>query len=236
MEKIHFKLNVFEGPLDLLMHLITKHKLNIYDIPIFELVEQYVAYVRKMQEEDMDIASEFLEMAARLVHIKTLTLLPVHEESEKLKQELTGELLEYRDCKLIANKLAKKTEGFNLLVREQQKFEYDMKYKKLHDISELYKAYLQASGNRMRRLPLPVEIFSGIVTRKIVSVSSKINYIKLLFNNKDDLSFLDLIYSCETRSDMIAVFLAVLELSKEKKVFIGDNLNIKKICSLEGDD
>ena len=67
MEKINYKLDVFEGPLDLLLHLISKHKLNINDIPIFELVEQYVDYVRQMKEADMDVASEFIEMAARLV-------------------------------------------------------------------------------------------------------------------------------------------------------------------------
>ena len=77
--------------MDLLLHLIAKHKLNIYDIPIFELVEQYTAYIRTMQELDLEIASEFLEMAARLVHIKSLSLLPVHEEGEQLRRELTGE-------------------------------------------------------------------------------------------------------------------------------------------------
>ena len=95
MEKISYKLEVFEGPMDLLLHLITKHKLNINDIPIFELVEQYIEYVRQMQQADMEVASEFLEMAARLVYIKTLMLLPSHDEGETLKQELTGQLLEY---------------------------------------------------------------------------------------------------------------------------------------------
>ena len=106
MEKIQYKLEVFEGPMDLLLHLISVHKLNIYDIPIFELVEQYTDYVRQMQEADMDVASEFIEMAARLIYIKTVSLLPVYEEAKQLKEELTGELLEYRDCKLMAQKLA----------------------------------------------------------------------------------------------------------------------------------
>ena len=118
MEQISYKLEVFEGPMDLLLHLISKHKLNIYDIPIIELVEQYIAYVKKMQESDMYVASEFLEMAARLVYIKTVSLLPVYEEAEDLKKELTGELLEYRDCQLMAGKLAKRTEGFDRFVRE----------------------------------------------------------------------------------------------------------------------
>ena len=97
MDKISYKLPVFEGPMDLLLHLINKHKLNIYDIPILELVEQYVAAVRQMQEdENLEVTSEFLEMAVRLVYLKTVSLLPVHEEADQLKKELTGELLEYR--------------------------------------------------------------------------------------------------------------------------------------------
>ena len=78
MEAISYKLDVFEGPLDLLLHLISKHKIDINDIPILLLVEQYLDYVRQMKEEDMEIASEFLEMAARLIYIKTVSLLPVH--------------------------------------------------------------------------------------------------------------------------------------------------------------
>lgn len=72
MDRPQYKTEVFEGPLDLLLHLISKHKLNINDIPIFELVEQYIDYVKQMQSENMEIASEFLEMAARLVYIKTV--------------------------------------------------------------------------------------------------------------------------------------------------------------------
>ena len=116
MEKISYKLEVFEGPMDLLLHLITKHKLDIYDIPILELVEQYTSYVREMQEENMEVASEFLEMAARLVYIKTVSLLPVYDEAEELKNELRDELLEYRDCKILAGKLSQMTDGFNYTV------------------------------------------------------------------------------------------------------------------------
>ena len=80
MTTINYKIEVFEGPMDLLLHLISKHKLNIYDIPISELVEQYMAYVDEMKDANLEIASEFLEMAARLVYIKTVSLLPVYEE------------------------------------------------------------------------------------------------------------------------------------------------------------
>ena len=94
MEAISYKLSEFEGPLDLLLHLISKNKLNIYDIEISVLLAQYMEHIDKMKEKNMDVASEFLEMAARLVYIKTVSLLPKHEESEELKKELSGELIE----------------------------------------------------------------------------------------------------------------------------------------------
>ena len=111
MENLTYKLEVFEGPMDLLLHLISKHKLNINDIPIVELVNQYLDYVRQMEDADFDIAGDFLEMAARLIYIKTVSLLPRHEEAETLKKELTGELIEYRDCKLMAEKLSQLEES-----------------------------------------------------------------------------------------------------------------------------
>lgn len=106
MQQINYKLEVFEGPMDLLLHLIAKHKLNINDIPIVELVNQYLDYVRQMENADFEIAGDFLEMAARLIYIKTVSLLPRHEEAEQLKKELTGELIEYRDCKIMAKNSA----------------------------------------------------------------------------------------------------------------------------------
>ena len=123
MERISFKLEVFEGPLELLLHLISKHKLNIYDIEITLLLEQYLEYIDKMSETDMEIASEFLEMAARLIYIKTVSLLPKYEEADDLKQELTGELIEYAVCKKIAERLRNDFIGYDIFIREQMRIE-----------------------------------------------------------------------------------------------------------------
>lgn len=109
MEQISFKLEVFEGPLDLLLHLISKHKLNINDIPITELLDQYLDYISRMSEQNMEIAGEFLEMAARLVYIKTVSLLPQKEEAEQLKKELQGRLIEYSLCKKTAEIIDRKS-------------------------------------------------------------------------------------------------------------------------------
>lgn len=221
MEQISYKLEVFEGPMDLLLHLISKHKLNIYDIPILTLVEQYTDYVKRMQEEDMYVASAFLEMAARLVYIKTVSLLPVYEEAQQLKQELTGELLEYRDCKLMAQKLAQQTEGFDRFVRMPAEVEADPTYTRLHEPSELLRAYLRAAGRRLRKLPPPVEAFRGIVATKIVSVESRIRSIyKTLRSGGRKQRFYKLFSDAKSRSDLVATFLAVLELAKSKKLRI----------------
>lgn len=219
MEKISYKLDVFEGPMDLLLHLISKHKLNIYDIPIVTLVEQYVDYVRQMQEEDMYVASEFLEMAARLVYMKSVSLLPVYTEAEELKQELQGELIEYRDMKLMAEKLAENTDGFSTFIRNAEKIEVDQTYKRLHEPEELFSAYVSATGKKMRLLPPPIEAFREIVVKKVVSVSSKISSIfKKLSKKGTKTHWKSLFDDAESRSDIVATFLAVLELTKSKKV------------------
>ena len=236
MEQPLYKLDVFEGPMDLLLHLITKHKLDIYDIPIIELVDQYTAYVRNIQDSDMEVASEFLEMAARLVYIKTVSLLPVYEEAEELKKELTGELLEYRDCKILAKKLSEQTDGFDLLTRAPENIDPDMTYRRLHDTSELISAYIAAAGKKLRRLPPPLDSFKNIVTKKIVSVASKIESIKACLHSVKKRRLSDIFKSAESRSDLVAAFLAVLELAKSKEVYISGDGDNTEIELLEGNE
>ena len=235
MEKISYKLEVFEGPMDLLLHLITKHKIDIYDIPIVELVDQYTSYVRAMQEEDMDVASEFLEMAARLVYIKTVSLLPVYDEAEELKNELRDELLEYRDCKILAGKLAQMTDGFNYTARDfQENISPDNTYKRLHEPEELLSAYSLAAGKKLRRLPPPIDSFKTIVTKKIVSVGSKIDSIVSSLKKRKKRKLFDIYKEAKSRSDLVASFLAILELAKNKAIYISGDGDDAQIEILEG--
>ncbi len=237
MESISYKLEVFEGPMDLLLHLITKHKIDIYDIPILELVEQYVTYVREMQEENMEVASEFLEMAARLVYIKTVSLLPVYNEAEELKNELRDELIEYRDCKILAGKLSQMTEGFDYSVRQYaENVSPDMSYKRLHEPNELLSAYSVAAGKKLRRLPPPLDTFKAIVTKKIVSVGSKIESIVSSLKRKRKTKLFDIYKQAKSRSDLIAAFLAVLELAKNKTIFVTGEGEDIQIELLEGNE
>lgn len=238
MSAINYKIEVFEGPMDLLLHLISKHKLNIYDIPISELVEQYLGYVEQMKDADLEIASEFLEMAARLVYIKTVSLLPVYDEGEKLRKELSGELIEYAECKRVAQLLSSQTEGFNCIGRPQEAYEVDMTYTRIHESLELLNAYLRVVGKRLRKIPPPLDSFRVIVQKKIVSVSSKIKSLVTVLSNGKKNSFSDIILMSESRSDMVAAFLAILELAKTKHVVLsgqGDNVEIELIKVPEGE-
>lgn len=231
METISYKLDVFEGPMELLLHLISKHKIDINDIPILLLVEQYLDYVKKMQEENMEIASEFLEMAARLVYIKTVSLLPVHEEeAQTLKEELQGELSEYKDCKVVAQQLAQQADGFDYLSREPETFAPDMTYRRLHQPVELLKAYLSAVGRGKRNLPPPIESFSAIIAHKIVPIRERVHFIMDNLFKKKKQKFNDFFEKSTSRSEMVATFLAMLSLIKDKKIaFIGDDETVQMI-------
>ena len=217
MEKISYKLENFEGPLDLLLHLISKNKLDIYDIQISELLEQYMEHIRLMQQENLDIQSEFLEMAARLVQIKTVSLLPKHEEADEMRQELTGQLLEYQECKRIAEMLGPMV-TFDRIPRSPMVLEPDKNYNFHHTTYELFCAYLLAAGKGKRRIPPPPTVFQGIVARKIVSVGSRIIYLLRNLRKKEKITFHGLFEQSESRSQMVATFLAVLELVKAHRV------------------
>ena len=226
-----YKTEAFEGPLDLLLYLITKHKLNINDIPIFQIVEQYTAYVRQMQEEKLDVASEFLEMAARLVYIKTVSLLTTQTEAEELKKELQGELIEYQALKDAAKKLGAQTGGFDLFTRGPAPFKRDMVYTRLHEPGDILKAYLNAAGRNFRRMPPPIEAFKKIVATKIIAGGDKISDLMTRLTKDKRISFKKYLYVSESRSDLVAKFLAVLELCKSKEIYIdgdGEDFDIMR--------
>lgn len=230
---ISYKLEGFEGPLDLLLQLIARNKLNIYDIPLTELIDQYLEQIQLYKNEEMELGSEFLEMASRLIYIKTVSLLPRHDEIVKLKEELTGELLEYMVCQQIAKQLGSMQEGFNRFVRKPQEVDFDKTYELIHSNDVIYLSYLSAIGRGKRRLPPSTAPFTKIVAKKIVAVSTKIIFVmKNLFSGKRRLS--SLYKTCGSRSELVATFLAVLELCKANRVKIeGENEN-QEISLIKG--
>lgn len=231
MDKISYKLDVFEGPLDLLLHLIEKNKLNIYDIQISELCEQYMEHIRTMQEEDLDIAGEFLDMASRLIQIKSAMLLPKYDEGEEMKKELTGQLIEYRKCKLMAKILSEKI-SFDSFFREPEKIKCDMKYKRKHEPVVLVNAYMAAVGRGKQKIPPSEDAFSGIVKRRIVSVSSKIIGVMKKLWGGHSIRYEKIFEDSTDKSELVATFLAILELIKGKRVRAdgeGEELTLKMI-------
>lgn len=223
MEKLSFKTEQFEGPLDLLLHLISKHKLNICDIQISELLEQYVRSIQAMEDADLEVASEFLEMASRLVYIKTVMLLPRHEEEGKqLRAELQGQLLEYQVCKLVAAKMGERNRMFSRFVRSPLELDIDTTYLLTHPAEEIYSAYQDAIGRGRRRLPPPPQAFSGIVARRMVSVGSRIIFVLKSLYRSGRATYESLFIASGDRSEMVATFLAVLELVKARRITVDD--------------
>ncbi len=224
MSSISFKLEGFEGPLDLLLHLISKHKMNINDIPIMTLVEQYLEYISSMSEQDMELSGEFLEMAARLIYIKTVSLLPRKEEAEELKKELQGRLIEYGLCKAAAENLKGIYIGDAFTVRAPMKIKTDTKYSRQHSPEELVKAYLGMNVKKEKKSEeIAPSVFSKLVSKRFVSVTTKIVYVLKTLYKDGKCSFEGLFSSITDRSERVATFLAVLELTKSGRILLNED-------------
>ena len=229
MDKLSYKLNAFEGPLDLLLHLIAKNKLNIYDINICELVKQYLDCINQMKEQSMDVSSDFLEMASRLVYIKSVSLLPKDEESEELKDKLSGELIEYRTVKLLSGELSKIADGFGKFIRQPTMPSVDQTYLLTHDRRVLSHWYLAAVGRGQRRLPPPATAFEPLVKKPVIPVSAKIVYvIRRLFSGVK-VKYKSMFSSVKSKSEAVATFLAILELIRGGRIAINQNDDLKMV-------
>lgn len=222
MEELSFKTKVFEGPLDLMLSLISKHKLNIMDIEISVLLEQFLLYIEKMQKADIEIAGEFMETAARLIYIKSASLLPKHE-IEEMKKELSGALIEYAICKQAAKKLSELFVGADLFTREAAVLPADNSYRYRHEADELPDA-LRAVFGRDRLLKFAPVSLKPIVAQKFVTVFTKIVYVlrRIQYGGRMEIKEL---YSGQTRSEQVAIFLALLELSKYGRVSFSEDNN-----------
>lgn len=223
MEKLSFTVDEFEGPLDLILQLIARHQMDIHDIEISSLLEQYLACIRDMREQDLDVASEFLEMASRLVYIKTVSLLPRQEDGEDPRRELVGQLLEYQACKQAAALLGLRNQGFDSFVRVAEEVEHDPTYAGRLPAGALAAAYRDAMGKGRRRLPPSASEFSPLVTVKIITVASRILHILRALYRRPQMGLEPLLESSHSRSELVATFLAVLELLKGGRIRMEDD-------------
>jgi len=224
--QLNFKIDQFEGPLDLLLTLISKHKMNILDIEIITIINQYLEIINAAQVQDLDIASDFIDMAARLVYLKSVYLLPKDDEGEKLKAELQGQLIEYSQAKLAAENLRKIFIGDNLFVRGPQEIEEDWTYDIIHPVSDLVKAYEVLDDKSIRLAPPKKEKFEPIVSAPIVSVQTKIfSVLKNLMKNRIQ-SLQSAFDAAKGKSDAIATFMAILELIRAHRISIDEDENM----------
>ena len=222
-QTITFKLEDFEGPLDLLLYLVSKNKMNIYDIEIVALIDQYVSMVNGLPVYQMESAREVLEMAARLVQMKSYFLLPKSEEAERMKEELTGMLVEYSACKEVAAQLRSMAEGVYTVVREPAEVELDTEYRLRHDVYLLEEAYNALQGRSRQKQPPRQEQFEPLTTAPFVSVTSRIIHVLRGLMTGRVRRLRQLFVKEGGRSQTVATFLAVLELVRAGRIAIADD-------------
>ena len=223
MESLTFKLEEFEGPLDLLLYLVGKNKMDLHEIAILNLIDQYTAVINDLTDHRLDVASEFIEMAARLVQMKSYLLLPRSEEAERLKQELTGQLIEYSACKEIAARMSTMAAATFTAVRQPMEVQLDNTYQLRHDASLLQQAWFGLMGRSRRRTAPSAERFEPLVTAPFVSVASRVVHVLRGLVTGKVRQLRSLFSPSGSRSETVATFLAVLELVRAGRITIADD-------------
>ncbi|MCU6761347.1 Segregation and condensation protein A [uncultured Roseburia sp.] len=229
---LQVKLETFEGPLDLLLHLLEKNKVNIYDIPIVEITNQYMEYIRQMQREDLNIMSEFLVMAATLLDIKSRMLLPAEaedEEAEDPRTELVEQLLQYKMYKYMSYELKdRQMDAGRLLFKMPSIPEEVKKYEQPVDLDELTADLNLQKLNQIFQSVMkkqvdkidPIRSKFGKIEKEEVSVEDKMEYLEIYAKNHTSFRFRSLLERQRSRTEVIVTFLAVLELMKTGKISI----------------
>lgn len=243
--ELNVKLQVFEGPLDLLLHLLEKNKVNIYDIPIVEITSQYMEYIEEMKRQDLNVMSEFLVMAATLIDIKSKMLLPKdpkqEEEEEDPRAELVQQLLEYKmykcmafelkDRQIDAEKIMYKTPT---IPKEVMAYEEPVDLQELMSdvtlarLNEIYKSIMKKQADKID----PVRSKFGKIEKEEVSLEDKMVYLEEYAMNHEHFSFRNLLETQAGKIEIIVTFLAILELMKTGKIMISqeyifDDIKIK---------
>ena len=230
---IPVKLEVFEGPLDLLLHLIDKNKIDIYDIPIVEITNQYMEYIHAMQEKDLNIMSEFLLMAATLLDIKCRMLLPVEVneegEEEDPRQELVEKLLQYKMYKYMSYELKdRQLDGERLMFKEatlpsevkeyQEPVDLDVLLDgvTLKRLQEVFQDVMKKQYNKVD----PVRSVFGKIEKEEVTVEEKMDYLTEYINTHKQFRFRDLLKKQSSKTQLVVTFLAVLELMKTGVIYV----------------
>jgi segregation and condensation protein A len=219
----NFKLNEFEGPLDLLLFLIKKNEINIYDIPVAQITEQYLEYLSYAEELDLDDVTEFHAMAAKLLYIKSRTLLPVEldldDETMDPRQELVEQLIEYQKFKKLSELMEEKEKEAEWIVERKKlqralPFTDENLWEKV-DIWDLVKTFSSLMSN------MPGERIYDLYEE--VSINEKITLLSELLETRGECYFTDLVVRKGSVMDIVCAFLAILESVKIRMILIFQN-------------
>ncbi len=234
--KLEFHINEFDGPLDLLLHLIDKNKFNIFDIPIVEITEQYLEYVNEMSGYDLDVMSEFLVMAATLIGIKAKMLLPKEEEASEEEDdpraELVRRLLEYKMYKYASYELKDmEIAATRAYYKEPSIPEEVLAYKEEIDPAEVVgdttMAALRDIFNQVMKRTAdrvdPIRSKFGTIEKEEVSLETKMEDIRSSMRGLKGINFRTLLEASASRVNVIVTFLAILELIKVGELTIRQN-------------
>ena len=227
------KLQVFEGPLDLLLFLIEKNKVNIYDIPIVEITAQYMEYIAEMKRQDLNVLSEFLVMAATLIDIKSKMLLPAdpnaEEEEEDPRAELVQQLLEYKMYKCMAYELKDRQIDADRVMFKAPTIPAEVAaYEEPIDLDELVSDITLAKLNEIFQSIMkkqvdkidPVRSTFGKIQREEVSLEEKMSFLSNYAREHKHFSFRNLLEAQASKVEIVVTFLAILELMKTGEIFI----------------
>lgn len=237
---IPVKLQVFEGPLDLLLHLIEKNKVDIYDIPIVEITEQYLHYIKNMETQDMNIMSEFLVMAATLIDIKCRMLLPkeINEEGEEEdpRAELVQKLLEYKMYRYMSYELKdRQVDALKSMFRSQRLPKEVEEYREpvdyealladvnLNKLHEIFQFMIKRQEDKID----PVRSTFGKIEKDEVDMDAKIVYVEEYIRVNKKISFRQLLEKQHSKMEIIVTFMVVLEMMKQGKI----NIEQADICA-----
>ena len=227
------KLQVFEGPLDLLLFLIEKNKVNIYDIPIVEITAQYMEYIAEMKRQDLNVLSEFLVMAATLIDIISKMLLPAdpnaEEEEEDPRAELVQQLLEYKMYKCMAYELKDRQIDADRVMFKAPTIPAEVAaYEEPIDLDELVSDITLAKLNEIFQSIMkkqvdkidPVRSKFGKIQKEEVSLEEKMSFLSNYAREHKHFSFRNLLEAQASKVEIVVTFLAILELMKTGEIFI----------------
>lgn len=235
------KLQVFEGPLDLLLHLLEKNKVNIYDIPIVEITNQYMEYIAEMRRQDLNVMSEFLVMAATLLDIKSKMLLPAKEsedDEEDPRAELVQQLLEYKMYKCMAYELRdRQIDAEKVWFKAPTIPPEVLAYEEPVDVNELMSGVTLARLNDIFQSIIkkqadkidPVRSKFGRIEKEEVSLPDKMTYVEEYSLHHGHFSFRSLLEAQSGKMEVVVTFLAILELMKMGKIVVSQEYTFDDI-------